>query len=319
MLAPITLFVYNRPKHTRDIIESLLHNIEAKDSLLYIYSDGPKDEFSIKKVYEVRDYVNTIKGFKEVIITERNENYGLAKSIISGVTEIVNKHGKIIVLEDDLILSPYFLYYMNDSLDRYEDNHKVGQIGSCNFFACGKKYPPFFFAPVTDCLGWATWKDRWGKFNEDGQRLLNLILQRKLLYKFNVYGTYDMKNMLEMQIAGKTNSWAIRWQATCVLNDWLILYPNPAFSNHIESKDATHANINIAPPLCDIKPNLVTADSVEDKFTIRAMKRGCSGIGDYYGNLKKYFFLIILKRWVAFFTPNHIIKLINKYKICLKK
>src|SRR3989338_525512 len=127
-LAPITVFVYNRPWHIKQTIESLKKNKEAKKSDLFIFSDGPKNEDDQKKVDEVRKYIKKVNGFKMVTIIERQKNLRLANSIIAGVTEIINKYGKIIVLEDDLIASPYFLKFMNKGLDLYKKEERVASI-----------------------------------------------------------------------------------------------------------------------------------------------------------------------------------------------
>lgn len=320
-LAPIVLFAYNRPWHTRLVLDSLAKNAESQNSILYIYCDGAKegaDTEMCERIGETRKIAKNENRFKKVIVTEQTSNKGLSNSIISGVTEVVNKHGIVIVLEDDLILSPYFLFYMNDSLERYENNLKIGQIGACNFFACGSKYPTTFFIPVADCWGWATWKNRWSYFNKDARHLQHLLQQKKLLHKFNVYGSYAMDKMLQMQISGQVNSWVIRWQAVCTLNDWLILYPNPSLSNHVESKGGTHTNANVTPPLCTSKPNLETIDEVEMSSVIKAMKRGYSGKGDYYGKFKKEFYFVSLiksfnamRKNIQNFVPPILIKLLK--------
>lgn len=311
--APIVLFTYNRPWHTQRLLDSLAKNAEAKESLLYIFADGVKenaDAATIKSIKETRKIINGEKRFKDVIITEQKKNKGLANSIIDGVTSIVNKHGNVIVLEDDLILSPYFLLYMNDALKRYENNTSVAQIGACNFFACGPKYPSSFFLAMSECLGWGTWKNRWEKFNPDANYLLAELNQKNLMTRFNAYGAYDMEGMLKAQIAGTVSSWAIRWQAVCVLNNWLTLYPNPAFTNHIESNEATHANKNILPPLCNTLPTLTTIEVKEIPEVIEAMKKGYANTGDYYGNTKKQSLKQILKKIVLIFIPKFTLNLI---------
>ena len=131
--APILLFVYNRPEHTQRCIESLKRNSLATDSTLYIYADGAKDDTQQPAVNEVRSYIHTIRGFKETIIIERDENWGLARNIIDGVTTQVNQYGRVIVLEDDLVVAPYFLQFMNDALETYQDEPKVGHIQACDF------------------------------------------------------------------------------------------------------------------------------------------------------------------------------------------
>ena len=288
--APIILFAYSRPIHLNNLLHSLAANAESKDSLLYIHCDGAKEgthQSIIENINEVRKIARQEKRFKQCIVKVQEKNKGLGTSIIDGVTEIINQFGKIIVLEDDLILSPYFLYYMNDSLRRYENHSNVGQIGGSNFFACGPKYPSIFFTAIPDCLGWGTWKDKWQHFNPISNELLQLLQNSNKMDRFNVYGSYDMEGMLKDQINGKVSSWAIRFQAVCVLNDWMVLYPNPSMTNHIESAEATHANFNIVPPLCLSKPVLQTVETVEIPRVIKAMKLSYSGMGDYFGEVKK--------------------------------
>ena len=316
-LAPIVLFTYSRPDHTRKLLDSLAANEEAKESLLYIYCDGPKEGASdevIRKIIETRLLVKVESRFHQVIIVEKQQNKGLANSIIHGVTEVINSHGKVIVLEDDLVLSKYFLYYMNNSLDRYKTNERVGQIGACNFFACGDKYDETFFIPIPDCWGWATWKDRWDHFNPNAIELLEQLKQAKLEGKFNVYDSCDMIGMLKSQIEGRVSSWAIRWQAVCVLNNWLTLYPNPSVTNHIESSEATHESSNITPPLFTTKPKLNTIAVVEKKKVIKAMKRGYSMKGDYFGNIKKEYKINPIKRLILAITPPKALALWHKYR-----
>ena len=119
--APILLFVYNRPEHTHRCIESLLKNTLASESNLFIYADGVKDSTQQEAVNKVRNYIRTIQGFKQITLIERSENWGLARNIINGVTTQVNRYGKVIVLEDDLVVAPYFLQFMNEALEVYKD------------------------------------------------------------------------------------------------------------------------------------------------------------------------------------------------------
>lgn len=290
LLAPIVLFTYNRPLHTKQVLNSLAKNAEAKDSILYVFCDGAKEnsnEGDLVKIEEVRILINSENRFKEVVIKFQEKNKGLANSIIDGVTEVVNSYGKVIVLEDDLILSPFFLSYMNDSLERYMNDTSVGQIGACNFFGCGKKYPDYFFVPLPDCWGWATWKNRWECFNPNVNELA--IQLEKNAYKrhiFNAYGAYDFMGMLNLQKQGKVDSWAIRWQAVCVLNGWLTLYPNPSMTNHVESNEATHANVNIRPPITNSSPFFHTIEVKQIDAVIKAFMLGYSAKGDYFGNDK---------------------------------
>lgn len=188
-VAPIVLFVYNRPEHTRKSLESLRINHLAAESDLIIYSDEAKDERAVGKVKEVREIVHTLTGFKSITVIERKTNMGLAKSIIDGVTAVVNKYGRIIVLEDDHVTSPYFLTYMNEGLEVYRDNTDVISIHGY-MYPVDKTLPETFFLKGADCWGWATWKRGWDLFEPDGNLLLQELKSRSLLNAFDFDGTY---------------------------------------------------------------------------------------------------------------------------------
>ena len=224
--APIILFVYNRPRHTYQSIKALKHNKFALESDLYIYSDAARHTTDEKDVKEVRDYLHMISGFRNIYIIERNLNFGLANSIISGVTEVVQKHDRVIVLEDDIVPQPGFLKYMNEALNLYADEPQVGCIHAWNYNLDIKNYgESTFFLKGADCWGWATWKRAWNEFNPDGQFLLNTIKARNLEYDFNRRNTHDFADMLKDQIDGKNNSWAIRWHASLLVKNMYCLHP----------------------------------------------------------------------------------------------
>jgi hypothetical protein len=230
--APIVLFVYNRPDHTQQTLDALAANFLASESELFIYSDAPKNQGAAESVQAVRSLINNISGFKSVTIIERDKNWGLANSIIDGVTNIVNKYEKIIVLEDDMITSPYFLTYMNDALNLYENNDRVVSIHGY-IYPVRKKLPDYFFLRGADCWGWATWKHSWNIFNPDAQFLLDEIKRQKLEKSFNFNNSYDYIGMLKAQIDGKVSSWAIRWYASAFLADKYTLYPGISFVKNI--------------------------------------------------------------------------------------
>ncbi len=220
--APILLFVYNRPEHTRRCIQSLLKNSLASESYLFIYADGAKDSTQQEAVNEVRNYIRTIQGFKQITLLERSENWGLARNIIDGVTTQVNRYGKVIVLEDDLVVAPYFLQFMNDALEVYKDEPKVGHIQACDFTQ-DSSLPTTFLIKWTGSWGWATWDRAWKYFNPNGKELLQELEERKLTRIFDFNGKYGFTRMLRRQIEGKNNSWAIRWNASLFLKDILSL------------------------------------------------------------------------------------------------
>lgn len=220
--APILLFVYNRPEHVRRNIQALLKNELAAESELFIYSDAAKDENSQTAVEEVRAFIRSIQGFKKITITERAENWGLARSIIDGVTTLINRYGRVIVLEDDLVVTPHFLQFMNDALETYRDEERVGHIQACDF-THDPSLPDTFLIKWTGSWGWGTWDRAWKHFNADGKALLTELESRKLTYTFDFNGKYGYTRMLRRQIEGKNNSWAIRWNASLFLKDILSL------------------------------------------------------------------------------------------------
>lgn len=220
--APILLFVYNRPQHTQMVIQSLQQNSLAKESELFIYSDAAKSEEAQPAVDDVRKLIHSINGFAGVTIIERGKNWGLANNIIDGVSTRVKEYGRVIVLEDDLVVAPHFLRFMNDALEMYKNEPKVGHIQACEFFE-DPTLPDTFLIKWTGSWGWATWERAWNLFNPDGKTLLKELEDRKLTKMFDFNNSYGFTRMLRKQIAGKNNSWAIRWNASLFLNDVLSL------------------------------------------------------------------------------------------------
>ncbi|MDQ2719732.1 MAG: glycosyltransferase [Bacteroidota bacterium] len=224
-LAPIVLFVYNRPWHTQQALESLIKNDLAADSVLYIFADGPNENILDEKINETRKFIKSRQWCKEVIIIEKEKNYGLAESVISGVTKVLNEYGKIIVLEDDIIVSPYFLQYMNDGLNVYENEPKVISIHGYNYPVDSTGLPDTFFMKGADCWGWATWRDRWELLEKDAEKLWREIVSRNLQGEFDIQSSHPYTKMLKDQADNKIDSWAIRWYASAFLNNKYTLYP----------------------------------------------------------------------------------------------
>lgn len=244
-LAPIILFVYNRIDHTKRTIESLKSNYFAKESFLFIFSDGPKDDADIKKVNEVRKYINSIKGFKKIIIIERKKNLGLANSVISGVSYVFNKYEKVIVLEDDLISSKYFLEYMNMMLDKYKKEKCIYSITGYNhpkkLLPIPKSYEyDIYFNYRAASWSWATWKDRWESVDWKVKDYDLFLKNKKLQREFNFSG-FDKTKMLKSQIEGKIDSWAIRWDYHHFKNRALCIYPILSYIDNIGNDNSgTH-------------------------------------------------------------------------------
>ncbi len=231
-LAPIALFTYNRPYHTRKTVEALVRNILAEKSEVVIFSDGPRSAKDEEDVFSVRGYLKTIHGFRKVSIVERDGNRGLAPSIIAGVGEIVKEYGRIIVLEDDLVSSPFFLKFINEALEHYQDDERV--VSAHGYvYPVSTTLPETFFLRGADCWGWATWKRGWDLFEPDGAKLLAELRKRGLGRDFDFNGTYPYTKMLEEQTKGKNDSWAIRWYASAFLQGKLTLYPGRSLIKNI--------------------------------------------------------------------------------------
>lgn len=225
--APIALFVYNRPEHTRRTIKFLQQNLLADESRLFIFSDAAKkgDE---EKVQEVRDLIKKIDGFKSVEVVEREYNFGLANSIINGVTQLTDEYGKAIVFEDDLLSSPYTLQYFNNALQRYEAEERVMHV--CAYMYPLKKaalLPESFFYRVCGSWGWATWQRAWKNFEPDIDVLMKQFNAQKI-QDFSIDGSMNFWKQMNEFKNKKNNSWAIRWYASVFLNNGLAL--NPALS-----------------------------------------------------------------------------------------
>ncbi len=230
--APIVLFVYNRPWHTKQTIEALQKNELAKESELYIYSDAPKDTKAEKEVGNVREFIENVEGFKKVTIVKRERNLGLAASIIDGVTTVVNRYGKVIVLEDDLVTSPYFLSFMNDALDFYEDEKRVWHISGWNYPIDPNGLDDTFLWRVMNCWGWATWADRWKYYEKNTERVMESFSSEDIV-RFNLDGAENFWSQVEANRDGKIDTWAIYWYAKIFENGGLCLNPVVSFVDNI--------------------------------------------------------------------------------------
>jgi len=243
-IAPIVLFVYNRPEHTRRTVESLLKNILAGKSALIIFSDGAKNDKDLQKVKAVRDYIKTIKGFDRLEIVLRDKNFGLANSVISGVNEIFKQNDQVIVMEDDLITSPSFLTFMNKALMFYLDNKSIYSISGYPYpIKISNTYKEnIFISYRASSWGWGTWKDRWETVDWEIKDFSAFISDKKVQNIFD-RGGQDLTPMLKAQMKGKIDSWAIRWSYAHFKNNAYCLYPIvPLCKNIGTDKSGTHSS-----------------------------------------------------------------------------
>lgn len=236
-LAPIAVFAYNRPLILLETLEALTANKESIESVLYVFCDGAKvgaSDKEIQLINEVRAVVKQKQWCKEVIVYESEINHGLSKAIIGGVNQILDKHDRIIVLEDDLVVSPFFLNYMNTALDLYKENESVISIVGYNYpLTFSEDFPETYFLKNADCLGWGTWKRGWNLFEKDARVLLNQIENMNAKKEFDFDNQYPYIKMLKKVAEGTVNSWAIRWYASGFVNNLVTLFPKKSLVRHI--------------------------------------------------------------------------------------
>jgi hypothetical protein len=242
-LPPIVVFAFNRPDHLERTLRALASCAEAAASPLTVFCDGARRESDEARVREVREVAAAAEGFASVEVIARERNFGLAASIIDGVTRQVQQHGRVIVLEDDIVVSPHFLRYMHEGLALYEHDEQVASIHGYTY-PVAETLPETFFLRGADCWGWATWARAWRHFRADGPTLLAELRAQRLTRAFDLDGAYPYTRMLEDQIAGRNNSWAVRWHAACFLRGMLTLYPCRSLVVNIGNDDSgTHTGV----------------------------------------------------------------------------
>lgn len=225
-LAPIVLFVYNRPEHTLKTLKALQRNPLARDSVLYVFADGAHPNASpeqLAKIAEVRRIVRAQKWCRETCLSESNMNQGLADSIVAGVTRIVEKHGRVIVLEDDISLSPAALDYFNAALSLYEWEDRVMQISGFMVPNSWRARQTGFLR-MTTSWGWATWKRAWQHYNGDAG-FLRRSVEAKNSKAFDMDGASFHFDELCRNERGELKTWAVKWYASVYLANGLCLYP----------------------------------------------------------------------------------------------
>lgn len=238
--SPIALFVYNRMDNTQATIAHLKNNRLASESILYVFSDGGKDEKSWKEVCEVRAYLHSIVGFKEIHIIERPENFYLEKNIMEGISYVLSRHDTIIVLEDDICTSPIFLQYMNGALEKYRKEERVIHIAgfsNLDILELGDTY----FTPHMSGWGWATWRDRWQFFTHYSSKEEALEgMSNEDISKIEYGGVFTcLKSLSKNPIP-----WDICWEIIIHKRKGLCLTPSHTLIKNIGISNGTHFNGN---------------------------------------------------------------------------
>lgn len=246
VLAPIILFAYKRPEHMKTTLDALGKNSLAKESDLFIYVDGLKKSPTAedKKLHqEVITLSNEFTGCRSTKVIVSESNKGLAASVIEGVTDLVNQFGKVIVLEDDLVTSPFFLEFMNNALHKYAGSSEVACI-SGYVYPLANQPSEAFFIKGADCWGWATWSEKWKLFRNEPAELYNALIEKNQSMVFDFNGTYPYMNMLKERSEGKNQSWAILWYASAFLKGKYCLYPPKSFVLNIGNDGSGTHNVD---------------------------------------------------------------------------
>lgn len=272
--APVVMFVYNREDHFKKTYDALSKCKEAKESELFIFSDGPKNEETAPKVDKVRNALKEVQKenpFKSITVYESPVNKGLAAAVISGVTEIVNKYGSVIVVEDDSVVSPYFLHYMNYALNFFENDKNIGSIsGYSPILPIPADYPFDIYVTYRSCSSaWATWADRWAGVDWELKNISDFYSSPSLVKKLNANGS-DRFIRLYRQTKGNGSSWSVRFGAHLVKNGYLTVYPKNSYvSNigcdesgvHSTSSDAEKMRVDLSKAIKEPKLETVNTDN----------------------------------------------------------
>jgi len=243
MNAPVALFGYNRPLHLHKAIEALKKNPESPDTDLFVFIDGPKDnDQATDAIHKCRDLALSISGFKNVTTHIQGENLGLAASIRFGISKVLESSDSIIVVEDDIILSPNGLQFLNEGLLRYEQEAQISSIHAYQY-PIREKFDECVLLRGADCWGWATWKDRWAATSFDSMKLRNQIIEQSLGFQFDLDGSMQYLAMLDNQTKGEIDSWAICWHASMFLqNRFTVFPPKPLAENIGTDGSGSHAS-----------------------------------------------------------------------------
>jgi len=294
---PIVLFVFNRLLHTKKTIESLKLNSLANNSPLIIFSDGGRNEQEWEEVYAIRNYLKEIKGFKSVTIHSSEKNIGLATSIINGVTKVFNTYNHVIVLEDDLETSPYFIQFMHDALNYYNPKDIWSIGGYTPIIKIPKSYNKSTFLAYRNCSwGWATWKENWFKTDWNVSDFKSFFINKKARYQFERGGN-DLSIMLLKQRQGKINSWSIRFNYSAYKHQLPTVYPTQTLVRNI-GVDGSGTNMKKS-----IKYNTVINT---EKITIDTFCDSNTLSIEIESNFKKFYNTSILRycinKWKILFT-----------------
>ena len=282
---PIAVFTYRRPDHTRILLESLSKCKRLDECRVTLFCDGPANPEHAPEVERVRRIIHGWAEANGANVVEHNKNLGLAHSIVAGVTMLCRKYGRVIVVEDDLILHPQFLNFMIESLDHYQDDDRVAQVAGYLPVIHPRTARDTFFLPLTTSCGWATWKRAWNLFSWDTKNAMEILeADRSLRKKFNLDGSYPYYDLLLAQNNGEINSWAVLWHWETFMLKKLTLYPFRSLV-YVGGFDnlATHTKTHHVPLFYDQSLEYILQGNWRDKITFPEIVQTDF---DAYGQLK---------------------------------
>ena len=252
--APVALFVYNRPLHTEKVIKALLECEEAQNTDLIIFSDAPKMHADEEAVLQVRNYLATISGFHSIAIVNRKTNYGLALNIIDGVSKVVNDYGKIIVLEDDILVEKCFLSFMNKCLITYEENKEIFSIGACTYAPIKRNRLVPYCQPT--CWGWGTWKDQWDLYEKYPDKAYCELADINFRKRLNSNNLLEIAGQIDSNYKGTANTWACFLNYTSIKHKKINVYPPHSIITNIgQDGSGSHKIVDASPKGAGIEMN----------------------------------------------------------------
>ena len=264
----VAVFAYKRPVHLLRVLRALTPQVRSRGIPVYIFLDGPKSDLDAPKVESCFSIAQIYQEKYGFVVHKKSFNHGLYMSLTSGVTEMFKQFQRLIVLEDDILASPYFIDYMLDGLSIYEENPRVASIHGYTL-PFSSEVPETFFLRGADCWGWATWRDRWSLFRSDASNMVREIVERNLSKEFDLGGYVSNLRLLKNRAEHKSNSWAICWHASCFLAEKLTLYPGRSLVQNIGlDSSGEHCAQSSQHEVC-LSPNPVRVAQVE---TIESFK-----------------------------------------------
>lgn len=278
--APIVLFTYDRPAHTRRTLEALAANEGAEESDLFVYSDGPKTGDRDDAVRAVREYLRSVTGFRSVNLVEREQNMGLGKSVIAGVSEALSRAASVVVMEDDLLTTRNFLLFVNSALSTYEHRTDIFSVTGYNYpLKMPSSYrDDAYLSYRSSSWGWGTWRDRWSRVDWSLSDYADFVSDPRAQELFRRGGD-DLPRMLEMQMSGELDSWSIRFDYAHYKHDGFCVHPvaskveNIGFDGsgvHCDECDDYHVDLDPGDHPFHLRPDLgvdaAVLEAVSRKF-----------------------------------------------------